>query len=121
MGNLDVDGVWLFDMDRDLIRDRNFVRDINRVRHSFLNSIGDLLFDVYRVGLDYFYRVRLLNLDFNRHLNWVRNFLLNSHRIGLFNGDLHFLVDDDCLDLLVGAAEAGLRVTLGLTMVLGPR
>lgn len=118
--DFDVDGVWLLNMDRDLVRDRDFIRDRHGVRDSFLNWVGDLLLDVYRVRLDDFNRVRFLNLHFNRDLHRVRDVLLDGHRVRLFDGDPHFLVDNHGLKLLVGTTKAGLRVALGLTMALGP-
>lgn len=121
MWDFNMDGVWLLNMDRDLVRDRDFIMDRHRVRDSFLNRVRDLLLDVYRIRLDYFNGVRLLNLYFNRHLHRVRDILLDGHRVRFLDRDLHFLVDNHGPQLLVRAAEAGLRVALGLTVALGPR
>jgi hypothetical protein len=113
MWNFNMDGIRLLDLNRDLIRDRHFVRDFHRISHYLLNRVGDFLLDVYRITLDYFKGVRLLNLDFKWNLHWIKHFLFHCDRILLLDGDLHFLIDDDDFNLLVGATEIGVGIPLG--------
>ena len=120
MWNFDMDGIRFLDVNRDLIRDRHFVRDFHRVGHCLFNRVWDLFLYVYRIRFDYFNRIRLFNLDFNWHLHRIQNFLFHCHWIRFLNWNLHCLVDDDGFELLVGASKAGVRVALGGTVALWP-
>ena len=113
MWNFHMDGVRFLHVNRDLIRDRYFVRDLHRVRHCLLNRVGDFFLHDNWIRLGYFNRVRLFNLHFHWNMNWVQDFFLHSDWVWFVNRDLHFLVDDDGLDLLMGDTEAGVDVAVG--------
>ena len=113
-----MDVIRFLHVNRDLIRDRYFVRDLHRVRHCLLNGVGDFLLHDNWIRLDYFYRVRFFNFHFHRNLYWVQDFLLHSDGVRFVNWDLHFFVDDDRLDLLVWDTEAGVDVAVGGSVAL---
>jgi len=116
--NFYVDGVRFLHVDRDIIRDRYFVRDIHRVRHCLLNRVGDFFLHEKWIRLGYFNRIRFFYLHFHWNFNWIKDLFLHGDGVRFFNRDLHFLVDDDGLDLLVGDTEAGVGVAVGGSMAL---
>jgi hypothetical protein len=100
--NLDVYGVGLLRMDRDL------VRDFHRVRHRLLDRVRDLL-DEYRVRLLHFHGARTSRPVVHRGRLWVRNLPFHGHKARLLHGHLQ---------ILVWTVEAGLRVVPGLAVAL---
>lgn len=118
MWNFYMDGVGFFHVNRDLIRDRYFVRDLHRVRHCLLNRVRDFFLHHNWIRLGYFNGVRFLNFHFHWNFHWVQNFFLHSDGVRFLNRDLHFFVDDDGLDLLVGDSEAGVDVAVGGSVAL---
>jgi len=104
-GFRDMNRVWLRDMY--CVRNRNchFDGNLHRVRDVFLDGVWHLFFYVNRVGLFNVNRDRLLHLNLHRHLDRIGHILLDSYRIGLRNRDLNFLSKDNCLHILVRAAE----------------
>jgi len=108
-----MDGVRFLHVNRDLIRDRYLVRDLHRVRHCLLNGVRDFFLHDNWIRLGYFNRVRFFNLHFHWNVHRVGNFFLHGDGVRFLYRDLHFLVDDDGLDLLVGDTVAGVDVAVG--------
>ena len=122
---LDIDRDILFDIDR--VRNRDWFRDVNRIRLRYmycvrnrnwdfdgnfhrvrdvlLHRVWDLSFYVNRIRLFNVNRNGFFHLNFHRHLDRIGNILLDSYWIGLRNRDLNFLSQDNGLDVLVWAAE----------------
>ena len=113
-----MNGVGLLYVHGHLVGDRHLVGYLHGVWHFLLDWVRNLLLDVDRVGFYDFYRVGFLYLNFDRDLHGVGDFLLYGDGVGFLHGDFDFLVDDDSLDFLVGAAEAGLGVALGMAVAL---
>lgn len=107
----DLDRVWLRDMHRDGVRLRYayIVRDRDRYFNVHFHGVWNFLFygewnfllNIYRIGFRNFNRVRLLNLDFNRNLYNVGDFLLYRDGVRLRDRKLHFLRDDSGLHMVL--------------------
>jgi len=118
MWNFDVDGIRFLHVNRYLIRDRYFVRDLHRVRHCLLNRVRHYFLHDNGIRFGYFNRIRLFNLHLHWNFHWVEDLFFHSDGVRFLNGDLHLLVDDDGLDLLVGDTEAGVDVAVGGSVAL---
>lgn len=107
----DLDRVWLRDMHRDGIRLRYvyMVRDRDRYLNLHFHGVWNFLFygewnfllNIYGIGLRNFNRIRLLNLDFDRNLHYVGDFLLYRDGVRLRDRILYFLRDDSGLHMVL--------------------
>lgn len=69
--NFDAERIWFLHVNRDLIRYRDFVRDLLRVRNCLLNRVRDIFLHDSWIRLGYFNRLRLFNLQFHWNSHWV--------------------------------------------------